>query len=704
MDLDKQKDVVSQFRSWFEGGNSSGNRLKVSGSSLKSTIEDNRRRYRMILEDADERINLGLSALPSTKSTSIVDNAVVDAINEYYATDAITFTAADSSDSGKDHLASWLTQLFQLRAKQNGFWVWHMQSLKAGFVDGLEAAMVRWRKEAYDYQEKHFYDLRSGMEISEEEYEAAKLAGPAFLEGAFNPETGAPDIITIPFEQMYRAEKVKASRTVTDMWECMQLKPGENILWDFKNPILDLNRGQWCIVIAAMQKDEILSLSKAGTFKRLTDADVEPFLKSGSSVGLGADYSDKTSITLDSDDVDMGSYNTAEVWIAFEKRNCQWFCSYSLGGELELTDEEPVNDMFFGGRTFDRLPVVLGASDLELWEAIGRGIPKLIAPIEDELTDHRNNVNDIAKQAVSGKYRINDDSDVDLNMLLNDRIFYAKPGEVEKLDFAQEMAVVMRAADVTGGDIAALAPVSMADPNMVGRGNARGTLGGVQLAMGSNNSRLSARLMVRNVTFMEPLLRIVAEMEMAFESDQTRGRIAAKNAKINPNDISTLNDTGQLIIDFSRLDFDVEVQINAGLGVVPKQQKAAKLMQYTDWAKAQGIPLDIQEIDKQLKVLNGFNEDQFLLKNPPPPPPPQVDDKFSLSVTFSELMAFNPQLAGQLLNKALVGAMEMSTSVKPDKQIPSYLRNDPVGSPSHPLAQQQNAANLEQYQGPMGGM
>lgn len=699
MDISKQQEVVSSFRRWFTGGNTQ----QGQGSSIKRVIEDNRRRYRMIMNDAPERIDLGLSALPSTKSTSIVDNAVVDSIQEYYATDAITFTEENGGDYNQDHLAAWLTSLFRVRAKRNGYWVYHLQSLKSGFVDGIEACMVRWRKESYTYPDNHFYFLPTGEEVEEAEYKAAKKEKwPKYVEGAFNPATGLPSKTKISFNETYSAVRDKKERVVTDTWECVQLKPGENLLWDFKNPVLDLNRGQWCIVIMQMQVEEILSLSKNGIFNKITAEELKPYLAANAHGSNQSDYIDTTSLSTDPNNVDMGDYNTVEVWIAFEKKNYQWMVTFSLAGQKEIKSEATCNDVFFGGRHFDRLPVVMGASDIELWEAIGRGIPKLIAPIEDELTDHRNNINDMAKQASTGKYRVNEDSDVDINSLLNDKYFYARAGEVEKLDFSQEMGVVMRAVNLTGSDIANLAPVGISDNQLVGQGNARDTLGSVQLAMGGNDKKLSTRILVRNITFMEPKLRIIAEMMMAFETDQEVGKIAGKNAKIDMSvngPLTTVID-GKPMIDFSMLDFDAGVQINAGLGSVPKQQKAMKILQYYDWAKAQGIPIDVNQIDKQLKVLNGFNEDQFILPEAQrqPPMPPPVEDKLNLTVTFAELLQYQPEAAQQLLAKAVGGAMQVTTNVKDDKK---YL-DVKDGSPSHPIMA--THATTERPQGDMGGV
>lgn len=694
MELTRTQEVVSSFRTWFESGNS-GNTSQ--GHSIKRIMEDNRRRYRMILPDAQERIDLGLSALPSTKSCSIVDNAVVDAIQEYYQTDAITFTAEDDGDVNKDHLAKWLTELFHIRAKKNAFWIWHIQSLKCGLVDGIEAAMVRWRKESYQYPDNHFYDLRTNEEISEKEYKSFKKLYPIKVEGQFNPVKGRPDVIKIPFEEHFKAVRQKKERIVADTWEIVQLKPGENILWDFKNPVMDLNRGQWCIVIVQMQAGEILNLSKQGIFDKITKEELRPYLQSNTTSASQNNYTDYSSVATDPETVDMGEYNTAEVWLAFEKVDCQWKVDFSLVGEKHLLRNASVNDLFFGGRPYDGLPVVMGCSDFELWEALGRGLPKLIAPIEDELTDHRNNINDMAKQAATGKYRIKEDADVDINSLLNDKVFYANAGDVEKMDYSGEMAVVMRTSDLTSSDIAALAPVGISDSQLVGKGNAKDTLGSVQLAVGGNDKKLNTRMLIRNITFMVQLLRITVEMIMAFETSQKMGRIAAKKAKIDMAGITDVVD-GKQVIDFSQLDFDVDIEINAGLGSVPRQQKAQKIMVYHEWAKNNGIPVDTEEVDKQLKVLNGFNEDQFILplekRKPQTPPPPE--DKLNLSINWSDLYAVLPDAAMALITKATAGAMQVTTNVKEDKQkTPEYLKES-EGSPSHPVMLQRGTTEKPQ--------
>jgi hypothetical protein len=259
----------------------------------------------------------------------------------------------------------------------------------------------------------------------------------------------------------------------------------------------------------------------------------------------------------------------------------------------------------------------------------------------------------------------------------------------------------MRAADTVGADIASLAPVSMADNSLVGRGNAKDTLGSVQLAMGGNDKKLNARLLIRNVTFLQPMLRIIAEMCMAFETDQKLGKSAAKQAKIDASQLMDVVD-GQMMIDWRNLDFDAEVQINAGLGVVPKQQKAAKVLQWEAWATSKGLPVDLAEVDKQIKVLNGFNEDQFILpEDQRQTPPPQVESKVNITIDFAQLAMVAPEQAAALMQKLMAGAVSTTVTAK-DQPKPAYLE-EPKGSPSHPAAQA-GMGGMDRQQSQMGGV
>lgn len=628
--LKQQTDFESQFHTWFSSG-------------LKDILDDNRRRYRMELEDRDERLERGLSALPSTKSTSVVDKAVERALMDYHTDpDSLSYTAKAVNDPVKDILANILTKDFEYRRENTfPFFTWHTSSLTAGFADGLEAAMVWWKKEAYSESRSTYIEPMSGEEIPEEQVELIRAEyGDEGLDEILEKQTVTDEIVT------------------TDTWWIDQLKPGEQLLWDFKVPLMNINLGQVCLVKVYKTVDEILQLSKQGIFDKVKEEDIKAHLGS-------PDYKmiDSTATVGDVNMEDLGEYNRAEVWYFFRKEGCRWQVSFSVAGKLLLAKEKPVDEVFFNGRKVNVLPVVLGTSKMKLWENIGRGLPETIAPIEDEWIDHRNNVNDAAKIAIQGRARITPGADVNIDDVLNAKAFYAEQGEVEFVDRQMNLADTIRAADSIAADMNELIPAGMESRQLVPKGTNK-TLGAVQMAAGNSQEKLSVQLMVRNETFFKPLMWLIAQLTFAFESDETIFQIAALNAGVDVNKLGmvTLVD-GKRGIDFSKFDFDVNIKINAGLGSVPRQQKLQNMLQIYQLANMLGFNLDGMDILRRANVLAGFDAMQF---NPQPktPPPPEVDYKLNIDTNMMELMAIDPTIIQALVQKYKEGQFSTNTKVK----------------------------------------
>lgn len=652
--LKRQTDFESQFYTWFDSG-------------FKSIIDDNRRRYRMELADADERRARGLSALPSTKSTSVVDSAVERALLDYHGDpDALSYTSKSVDNIEKELHAQWLSKVFQYRAEHTfPFFLWHNASLTAAFTDGVEAALVTWKKSSYVKKETKYVDLLSGEEIDKVVYEENVEDDPL----RFHKEDIEEEVVTC------------------DTWWIDQLKPGEQLLWDFKIPYLDINLGQVALVKLYKTVDEVLKLSEMGLFTKIKREELEGYTSAGSVTRV----SDSSTTVTNPDDISLDGFNRVEVWYYFEKKDSQWFVTFSLSGKKLLSKELNVNDIFFGGRLVNKLPVVLGTTKLKLWEAIGRGLPETIASIEDEWIDHRNNLNDAAKIAVQGKYRIEPDSDVYIDDVLNARAFRARKDEVEAVQTNFGILENLRASDPLASDMNELIPVGMSSRVVVPKGTDK-TLGATQLALQNSQDKLSVQLMVRNQTFMKPLMWLIAQLEFAYESDDVILSIAGKQAGMEPP--QTLID-GKPGIDISVFDFDVDVKINAGLGSAPKAQKVNNLMQIVQTGKMLGIPIDTMAVFNQLLITAGYQPDQFINKTPPPPPPPAVEYKLDLKTTWMEIAQFAPELLQDLIRKYQEGQVEVKTTVD-DGALNEQLHN------GNPYTAGTQAADMTQGSAAMG--
>jgi len=667
--LTRQKDFEESFNSWFSSG-------------LQQTLADNRARYRMQMQDAEEREERGLSALPSTKSTSVVDRAVDRALMDYHTdADSISFTSRAVNDPVSDQLANILTKDFQYRAQNTfPFFTWHNASLTACFADGMEAAMVRWKKESYQDDGPTEYEFE-GEVFSEDEIAELSEEDRALL----------------------TPRKTQSESVLCDTWWIDQLKPGENFLWDFKAPYLDVNMGQAALVKIPMTVDEIMDMAEKGLFRKMKRDEVERKL---SVSGTESVYADINKTVSDPQLIDGGFLNRAPVWIYFFKEKFLWFVTFSIDGEMELSDPKPVNDVFFNGRPVNRLPVVLGTAKLKLLENVGRGLPETIAPIEDEWTAHRNNINDAAKITIQGRWRVEPGAEVCIDDVLNNRTFYASQGDVEAIDRQMNLMDSMRAADSLNADMNELVPVGMESRQLVPKGTNK-TLGATQLALGGQQEKLSVQLMVRNETFFKPLLWLIAQLTFAFESDETIFKIAAIQAGVDPNQppFAAFID-GKPGIDFSVFDFDANVQINAGLGSVPRQQKLSNMMMIYQLAQSLGVDLDGMDIVKRANVLAGFDANQFNPQARQPSPPP-VDYKLDIKTSMMELAALDPEISAAIIQKIKEGQFSVSTVADDQAAMNEMMHNmmsNPSGAPVTDVAGNPEAAQGMSEGGQIGGM
>jgi hypothetical protein len=462
-------------------------------------------------------------------------------------------------------------------------------------------------------------------------------------------------------------------QVLVDSWWIDQLKPGEDILWDIKAPLLDLNLGSKVLVKLRRTIGEIDQLHEAGVFdKKYKAEELKAYQKNEPSTDQGTTAGDTQGIDLD-------DLNRCEVWLYFSKEKGRWTAAFSVEGKLSLSKPKPVNDVFFGGRKVNKLPVVMGTTKLKLWEAVGRGIPETIAPIEDEWTDHRNNLNDAAKFALQGRHRLDPGSDVDIDSLLNERVFYAKQGEVETVETDYNIQGSLRATDSINADLSELLPVGMESRQVVPKGVDK-TLGAVQLSLGASNEKMSVALMVRNFTFFRPLLYLIAQMELAFETDETIARIAAQKVKVDATQGTQPFQVPQVMgqVDFSELDLDFDIQINAGLGSIPRQQKLQNMTFLAETAMKYGIPIDGMKMFKQGTVLLGFDEDQFIDQNPPQPQPPPQEMKATLNIDLALLPL---QIQQQLIDAFLRNSQSIDAKFKgdmPKAPTPQGGQNTPV--------------------------
>ena len=647
MELQEQVKLVRSAQVFFDG-------------KLRKTIEDNQRRYRMRLKDEKERIKRNLSVIPSTKSTAAVDRFVERSIIEYHQDpDAISFTSTSVGEPIKDAWARVLSEDFRYRAKStnNGFnlFLWNQASLTAGAVDGIECGMFRWEKVSYSEKVTKYFAVSpdgAPIEVPQEVYDKGSAIFPdLFIEQGMDEEVVCTDTFIID-----------------------QLKPGEDIVWDPKLPLLDAQRAEFLCVFLDKSVNDILNMVSAGLIDPITVEDIKKYQKSGqsnrmpmASIPTGND----TRTLEDPNTIDLYENNRVKLWMFFYKEGNRKMVCFSIDGQKKLAESKSVDEAFFGGRRVNRYPVSIGTTKLKLWENAGRAIPETIAPIEDEHIDHKNNVNDAAKIAIQGRYRLDPDADINVDDLLNGRAFYADKGSFDRLEDDFGVIASMRANDTTVADIMELIPAGMMTGarGMVAKGTAQ-TLGAKQLGKMEADEKLGVAIMTRNETFLKPMLYLVAQGIMAFETNEVVLRIAGAKAGVDLPEVMT--PSGKSVLDLSPLDFDVDVEINAGLGSSNRDQKASNTMQLIDWGKVHGVNVDSTAAFQQLSILSGYSGDQLLAKNPPELPRNRMDYRVNLSIKYEDLPPDQQMMVMEGMAKA---DMDPENDESFDKQMNEAKQN-----------------------------
>jgi len=177
-------------------------------------------------------------------------------------------------------------------------------------------------------------------------------------------------------------------------------------------------------------------------------------------------------------------------------------------------------------------------------------------------------------------------------------------------------------------------------------------------------------------------MRLIGECLMAFETDQS----VLKAAAVPVKDFQPPMAGG--MVDIRSLDFPFDVQISAGLGAVPKQQKLATIQGLLTVGAQAGLPVDLIKGFKQATTLAGYDEEYFLLpedQRESPPKPPEMTAKINI-----DLALLPPQMQQILLNAILQGSQKVEASVtgqmpKPAEemmkatQMPMGPRTQPVG-------------------------
>ena len=184
------------------------------------------------------------------------------------------------------------------------------------------------------------------------------------------------------------------------------------------------------------------------------------------------------------------------------------------------------------------------------------------------------------------------------------------------------------------------------------------TLGGISIASGAANQVSEYQLKVFVETYCEPVLRMLAKLLSAYETDEIALAVAGENAKL-------LSRFGIDKITDDLLLADVDLSINLGNGATNPQQRVQRLSTgIKTIGELPGVAerLNVDEIIKEVMGSLGYqNGERFVQpkSDEPPPVPPEIQMKMKeLELREAELQLQQQRLQVEAEAKQLALQVE----------------------------------------------
>lgn len=278
---------------------------------------------------------------------------------------------------------------------------------------------------------------------------------------------------------------------------------------------------------------------------------------------------------------------------------------YTLGTEELLTDDEPIDKVYFHGKR----PYVMGCAVIETHRAFKSGIPILTRPLQQESAEITNQRLDNVKFVLNKRWLVARGRQVDVQSLVRN-----VPGGVTLVTDPKNDIVESNWADVTSSSyvehdrIRALLDElagNFSPSTKVANNAVNDTLGGSKMAL--QGAGLMTDYLLRTVieTWWEPTLRQLVLLEQYYETDEMILAVCAKKAQLFPKfGISRITD--EMLMN------EVNVSVNVGMGSSNPAERFQKFMMATEAAikiRAAAPPgLNIAEVDKELYGNAGYRD------------------------------------------------------------------------------------------------
>jgi hypothetical protein len=534
---------------------------------------------------------------PKTR-TIIRKNEAAAAAAFFSSMDVTSVQPIDPNNQAEIASAAVMKELLQHRLTKSIPWyLFVLGGIQDAQTTGVACAHVYW-----DYQERSPESIALNVvetvreeikpEITEEypvQTELPEGAVQATSGDELSAEAGTPEAEVVVVEQ-------GEPKPIKDQPAC-DLIPVENIRIDPGANWMDpINTSPYVIHLIPMYA-----------------MDVKEKMSSGEWIKLGSDQlmaateitPDSTRITRNknkddpytADIRDVADYEIVWVQRHIHKHNGEDWQFYTLGDIALLTKPMLLKDVIFTGKR----PYVMGVCNIETHKVMPSSIPQLSKGLQDETNEVANQRIDNVKFVLNKKWFVKRGKEADVQGLLRN-----VPGGVVMLDDPQTDVKEVTWDDVTASSFQEHSALSMEMDELLGNFNpASLMIAGAanspakNMAMLSNSQGTLTEYLLRTYveTFVQPVLRMIMQLEQQYETDKTVIAIAGKRAQLFQRfGIDQVTD--------ELLEQELTLTVNVGMGATDPAAKLNKFIAgITAYTAVMSRPvpgLNLQEVGKEI--------------------------------------------------------------------------------------------------------
>lgn len=381
----------------------------------------------------------------------------------------------------------------------------------------------------------------------------------------------------------------------------IDLVPVENFRFDpgadWRDPVAT---SPYLILEIPMYAKDVKARMKAGRWRPYEDAQL--------STGMRR-YSDTVRMQRegnrqDSKDVSEGHGDYRIVWVREVVLDVdgQDTLFHTLGDSLMLSvSPEPITVQYAPGR-----PYVVGFTTVEAHRHYPSSIPRLTADLQREANDLRNQRIDNVSFALNRRFFVKRNVQVDIASLTRN-----VPGAATLMNDPEKDVKAIDTPDVTSSAYAEQDRLNVDFDDLTGQLNNASvqsnrslneTVGGLQLLDTNANQIAGYRLRTFVETWVEPVLRLLLDLEREYEDDDGYIDMAMRQSGVRTPDPAIWSE-------------EVRLQVNVGMGATNPHQKANLLIFALNSIKTlvadgemERRGMDVAEVVKEIFAMIGYRD------------------------------------------------------------------------------------------------